>query len=136
MSESDLPFWASLPVEGYKIVGVEFWRSDVTLIAETSGEGGPIKIGWGGPVQIRRPDGSRLALDGTWQAQAELLSWQDAEIESLNVDSDSNLALRLRNGWTVDIPPNPDAEAWELFGPGEDEKRFAAAGGGEPSVDL
>jgi hypothetical protein len=118
MPEVDWPPWGPQPVEGFKVVRVEVIESDVTLEAEGDagqwfrlGTGGP-----GGPVRISRPDGSNVTRDNqTWET--EILSWQNDDVESLTVDRESNLALRLRTGWSIAIAPAPDVETWELFTP-------------------
>lgn len=35
------------------------------------------------------------------------------------VDEDGTLRLTFGRGWTVDIPPNPHYEAWQISGPGK-----------------
>jgi Family of unknown function (DUF6188) len=129
VARTDPPLWGPLPVEGYRLTGIEFWTGDVTLEASETTGPGRIRLGWGGPVEVTRPDGSGFTVQpgGRWQEKTDLLALQDATIASLTVDAGSNLALRTADGWRLEIAAGP-TEAWELDGPGEGENASPAPG--------
>jgi hypothetical protein len=59
------PLFGSLPVAGFKIVGIEFWGPTVNLQAEQGGDGdGKIRLQITNVFRLKRPDGSTLTLFG------------------------------------------------------------------------
>jgi hypothetical protein len=137
MNKDDPPPFGSLPVAGFEIVGIDFWGSLVYLTAHELGMGtGKIRLQISGAFRLKPPDGPTrtLSSEAPWSSMSELLEMQGATIQSLNVDAMSNLALHTCNGWSVEIDPDPRYEAWELNGPGRNEKRVATPGGGEPAI--
>jgi hypothetical protein len=131
MAEAEPPRRETVPVRGYLITGIELWMGDVTLYGSEVEGAGRLRLGWGGAVQVTRPDGSMHTVrpGGRWQTKSDLLGLQEATIDSLTVDEFSNLALITSDGWRIDIAPDRDGEAWEVDGPGEWGKLVAPPGG-------
>lgn len=109
-----------------------FEETDCAL-ESASDDGQRATISFGPRFVFRYRDEQIQSRDGLIPRD-ELLSELGQSIAELRLTSDGRLILRLGNGDALDVPSQPEYEAWQVQAPG----LFAVApvGGGEPNVWL
>ena len=78
-------------------------------------------------------DAARIGFGSGQLAAAQEAAASGKMIETALARRDGTLSVRFTDGQTIETPPNPNVEAWEIRGPG-DVLVGAVAGGGEPTI--
>jgi Family of unknown function (DUF6188) len=63
-------------------------------------------------------DGDIFVIDEA-EGLGPLLAQYPDTLAAGTVDEDGTLRLSFARGWTVNVPPNPHYEAWQIAGPGK-----------------
>ena len=78
-------------------------------------------------------DSARIGFGPGQFAAAQEAALAGKTVETALVRRDGTLSVRFADGETIETPPEPDVEGWEIRGPG-DVIVVAQPGGGEPSI--